>query len=116
MQTNKANMEKTLTESERIAEGNELIAVFMGYERYEDNYGVWFKTEELIISMHPKLEDLKYHTSWDWLMPVVQRIVNADMDTFDSYALWVSDSLRTADIKQVYVAVVNYIEQDNPRN
>lgn len=62
------------------------------------------------------LEFMKYHSSWDWLMPVVQRIVNADMDTFDSYALWVSDSLRTADIKQVYAAVVNYIEQYNPRN
>lgn len=55
-----------------------------------------------------------YHSSWDALMPVVQKIVNADMDSFDSYALWVSDSLRTADIKQVYQAVYNYIESRRP--
>lgn len=60
-------------------------------------------------------QPMLYHKSWDWLMPVVQKILNADMDTFDSYALWISDSLRTADISQVYSAVINFLEQDNAR-
>lgn len=57
-----------------IQKMNTAIAEFMGYERYEDNSGVWFKKDGLIISMHPKLEDLKYHSSWDILMPAVEKI------------------------------------------
>lgn len=53
---------------------NETIALFMGYERYEDKYGIWFKTEGLITCLHRKLQDLNYHTSWDALMPVVRKI------------------------------------------
>jgi hypothetical protein len=66
-------MEQVITE-QKITESNELIAIFMGYERYEDSGGIWFKKEGMIICMHPKLEDLKYHSSWDWLMPVVEKI------------------------------------------
>lgn len=47
---------------------NETIALFMGYERYEDQYGIWFKREGLIKCMHPKLQELAYHISWSALM------------------------------------------------
>lgn len=57
-----------------ITEMNEAIAVFMGYEKYKDNSGIWFKKVGLIISMHPKLEDLCYHEKWELLMPVVEKI------------------------------------------
>ncbi len=41
---------------------NELIAKFMGLERkYESTNQVF-------------IDNLKYHTSWDWLMPVVEKI------------------------------------------
>lgn len=60
-----------MTEQVTIEEKmNEIIAVFMDFERYEDSSGVWFKKEGLITSMHPNLKDLKYHLSWDKLMPV----------------------------------------------
>lgn len=57
-----------------IRQMNEAIALFMGYERYEDKYGIWFKKEGLIKCLHHKLQDLQYHASWDWLMPVVGKI------------------------------------------
>lgn len=63
-----------MTTDTTIQEQNSDIAVFMGYERYEDSYGTWFKKEGLIKCMHPKLEDLKYHSSWDALMEVVEKI------------------------------------------
>lgn len=53
---------------------NEAIAVFDGWERYEDRYGIWFKREGLIKCLHPKLQELKYHTSWEALMPVGKKI------------------------------------------
>lgn len=53
---------------------NEAIALFDGYERYEDKFGIWFKREGLIKCLHPKLQELKYHTSWDSLKPVIDEI------------------------------------------
>lgn len=54
---------------QEIIEGNKLIAEFMGLEwklhlgrRYLYNHA-WIP-----------LENLKYHSSWDWLMPVVEKI------------------------------------------
>jgi hypothetical protein len=43
-----------------IIEGNKLIAEFMNHEEDYDEHGVWQK--------------LQYHSSWDWLMPVVEKI------------------------------------------
>lgn len=43
-------------------QGNKLIAEFMGKRR------VYESTEDIFI------ENLKYHSSWDWLMPVVEKI------------------------------------------
>ena len=57
-------------------------------------------------------EDLEYHSSWDWLMPVANEIIksrdeqNADWDLTDlKYALC------TTNIEWVYKAVVNFIKQ-----
>lgn len=61
-------------------EMNEVIAFFDGYEKYEDENGIWFKKEGLIKCLHPKLQDLKYHTSWDALMPVVEKIETPEID------------------------------------
>lgn len=54
-----------------LAEQNKLIAKFMGLVVSDrDNY-----TSEL----HTNVDaDLKYHTSWDWLMPVVEKIEEDD--------------------------------------
>lgn len=66
-----------------IEQMNEIIALFMGYERYEDKQGIWFKYEGLIKCLHPKLQDLKYHTSWDWLMPCWERLRTVVSDETD---------------------------------
>lgn len=62
------------TEQATIADMNGTIAEFMGLERYEDSSGIWFKREGQIKCMHTKLQDLGYHTSWNELMPVVEKI------------------------------------------
>jgi len=58
-------------DSEIIKDGNKLIAEFMGAEILEMAgmvYCVFSKTKQ------PWVTDLKYHESWDWLMPVVEKI------------------------------------------
>jgi hypothetical protein len=48
-------------------ENNKLIAEFMGL--------VVSNREDYHSSLHTNVDsDLKYHSSWDWLMPVVEKI------------------------------------------
>jgi hypothetical protein len=89
---------------------NKLIAEFMGlqfskgeYYRPLYNSGDWIPENEL-----------QYHDSWDWLMPVANEIIksrdeqNADWDLTDlKYALC------TTNIEYVYKAVVEFIKQYN---
>lgn len=63
-----------------IIEGNKLIAEFMEYTI--GNLQGWvsgnnfcsYKKENGEIVNPVKVENLKYHSSWDWLMPVVAKI------------------------------------------
>ena len=60
-----------------ILEGNKLIAKFMGLR--EIGFGEnrhFIDAGNRIIAMY---YNLKYHTSWDWLMPVVEKIENDDL-------------------------------------
>lgn len=62
-------MQKEIT----IQEGNRVIAEFMGWKFVEaDNkYAAHFKKHGGDFVYANRLE---YHTSWDWLMPVVEKI------------------------------------------
>ncbi len=59
-----------------IEENNKLIALFMGYDDFKAHSSVRLKrTDEIDAYTHIlKYEKLKYHASWDWLMPVVEKI------------------------------------------
>lgn len=91
---------------------NKLIAEFMELEatpKYnpkeyyvkEYNIGEWYLPEEM-----------QYHTSWDWLMPVANEIIksrdeqNANWDLTD-----LKYSLQTTNIKLVYKSVVEFIQE-----
>ena len=54
--------------------------------------------------------NLKYHTSWDWLMPVVQKCRQENrLEYFDR----VYYALEECDINVTYRAVVEFINQLN---
>ena len=54
------------------AEKNEIIAEFMGMELGDDKTMYYDDAENL----HPPtpINELKFHSSWDWLMPVIEKI------------------------------------------
>lgn len=63
---------------EEIKEGNKLIAEFMGGELLEgrqDNV-YWFNKGHHLLEYRKAINRhaFKYHSSWDWLMPVVEKI------------------------------------------
>lgn len=73
-----------------ILEGNKLIAEFMGgivekftWRKYEP-MGVTFDKQVHGLQAHV-LEDLNYHTSWDWLMPACQRWDNTWHDEWNAH-------------------------------
>ena len=81
---------------------NKLIAEFMGYdiitEAEKDKFPTVLTTK-----------DVKYHTSWDWLMPVVEKI---EMEC-EGVPLQLLDCSLYSEIGEVYQAVVEFIKEVN---
>lgn len=69
--------------NEEILNGNTLIAVFMGGEFRTDLPFTYTKEGWVNTPANDNMQiaqnyDLKYHSSWDWLMPVVEKIEDLD--------------------------------------
>lgn len=57
---------------EEITNGNKLIAEFCEFQNTSIG---WFDSEEILsINGSNTFDELKFHSSWDWLMPVVEKI------------------------------------------
>lgn len=67
---------------QEIIDGNKLIAEFMGlksltkreYENHPDH-------SNLSVDEYSIIEYQRYHTSWDWIMPVVEKIESMNYST-----------------------------------
>lgn len=78
-------------EQKEIETGNKLIAEFMQFD-VEGNIH-WIVDEDKPISrttgrtreieVEGTVQDLQYHTSWDWLMPVVEKITTIEDGKFN---------------------------------
>jgi len=53
-----------------IEDGNKLIADFIGLEKKESYGGIRYFYNNAYST------DLRFHVSWDWLMPVVEKIAS----------------------------------------
>lgn len=62
-----------------IIEGNRLIAQFMGIKK--DRWGDFFLFPFPKSTQRIMPGKMKYHSSWDWLYPVVQKIAQYMIDT-----------------------------------
>ena len=60
---------------DNIIENNKLIAEFLGFQ--STSLG-WFDNEEHLINVEKDntFDDLKFHSDWNWLMKVVEKIEN----------------------------------------
>jgi hypothetical protein len=111
----------------KVQDGNKLIAEFMGL-KVVDVYNLT-KDERLKAWIHDSFsgaqwvifgeEDfLKYHTSWDWLMPVVEKIeIGARVDIYSkackiSQPQWTVDiaNINEHKIMAVWLSVVQFIQ------
>lgn len=91
---------------------NGLIADFMGKPRHQE-YKSHFRVDNedgSVGMIHA--EEFKYHTSWDWLMPVVQKCYNEESEEMNNLGATadISMYLTDVDISGTYKAVVVFIE------
>ena len=120
-------------------ESNKLIAEFMGVkptilgdEITYEMYGAIDCIEDGVDEQHFFLEEqLLFHTSWDWLMPVVEKIENFIFDENNSYNVTIGstnycviqdsngDTIEIikdngkSKLETTYQAVVEFINQHN---
>ena len=96
-----------------MMENNKLIAEFMelptevskagllNYYHREYNSGTWYEEHEL-----------SYNVSWDWLMPVVEKIDDmfGNDNQVDDSINKVHNAVLLFDIDEVYQAVIEFIQ------
>jgi len=94
---------------------NKLIAEFWGMELGDDKTMYYDDAENL----HPPtpINELKFHSSWDWLMPVVREvltIVNINLVNYcvDELKFCVLDNDIDGAFEEV-VEFINYLKKTN---
>ena len=100
---------------------NEMIAQFMGantpiesedVQSYE-MYGVLECIEDGVSEKHFFLpEEMRFHTSWDWLIPVVDKCFDV---AEDGDMVEIMHHLQVAVKDEVYREVIQFIDEYNAR-
>lgn len=89
-------------------ENNKLIAEFMGGQKVLPNNDVYNMPTHNNLCYG--IEEMQYHTSWDWLMPVISRCleIGANVSVERIY-----HSLHTQDLSFAYESTVEFIKEYN---
>lgn len=109
-----------------IIEGNKLIAEFDG--KFTTDMEKWVETNKILVG------EYEYHSSWDWLMPVVEKINTIALDNFGEMNVLIASHEcrigeeynhpivnKTRDFKKpmiemIWSAVVEFIKWYNNQN
>ena len=103
---------------------NKLIAEFMGVV-FHDDENQYYNEDGLYVG-----NTLQYHTSWDWLMPVVEKIESLGYEVqirnTDCIIFQLLDTIKYKPIVDIssgngkkdstYMAVVEFIKEYNKNN
>ena len=104
---------------------NKLIAEFMGLELEETLEGlfVYARKEQSPIKLNDirtefyEVHELQYHTSWDWLMPVVEKCLIGEAEHSEDVSNLaiknIYEGICNQDISLAYESVVKFINQYN---
>ena len=85
-------------------EDNKLIAEFMGHTFADFDLG---GLHYLIDGNYVEYISLQYHTSWDWLMPVIDKCYQEHMSKH------IAEAVMTCNINEAYKVVVEFIKEYN---
>jgi hypothetical protein len=88
---------------------NKLIAEFWGMVLGDDGT-MYYDDAENFFTPTPT-DKLKFDTSWDWLIPVVEKCFQEDGKHYV-----INDALLTINIDEVHEAVVKFIKEYNKKS
>ena len=98
-------------EKSKIKERAKIIVTFMDYPTYS------FRGTLMVVfdyDNHRTIEDTHYHESWDWLIPVVEKVVVklSELEKEESEQIYaaIHDSLWAFNLKEVYEETVEAIK------
>jgi len=81
-------------------ENNKIIAQFM--QKSSEGFGLYDFN-----GCHYKLNQLKFNTSWSWLIPVINKCYQQHISKH------ISDAVMTCNIDQAYKVVLEFIKDYN---
>jgi hypothetical protein len=90
---------------------NKLIAEFMGWTLDDKDLNSYRKLNNNVFK-YSLLSNFKYHTDWNWLMEVVEKILNICLE-LDSMEMYYSITDSIPDINQSYNEVIEFINWYN---
>lgn len=102
--------------NQEIFKGNKLIAKLVGMQPGKPNEtrwaSDWFDVDGFIDGA--RHEKLRFHDSWDWLMPVVHNCIKYCHDNMlEEWEQSFSDKFMTCDIMVLFNEVVKFIKWYN---
>jgi hypothetical protein len=78
--------------------------------QYSLDYNGEYNSEAEVFLTELEDIELKYHTSWDWLMPVIDKCYQEHMSKH------IAEATMTCDIDEAYKVVVEFINEYNNNN
>lgn len=100
-------------------ENNKLIAEFMDWKQCDPNDNTIY-ANPTNGALHSSDSDMRFHTSWDWLIPVIQKVNEVSgYDDYNTDRLHIQRVLddcineNAVGIDEVHKAVVEFINQYN---
>ena len=100
----------------KTQENNKLIAEFMGWELQDDSTDRWYgsyREPNGILHKNTNKEPLLFHTSWDWLIPVVQKLIDVYVSIDEQDEQNLQQSVLYDKIDSVYQITLEIIEKYN---
>ena len=99
---------------------NKLIAEFIGTLKSPNKKTIWFKNYNPILNKKIVfINQLKYHESWDWLMPVVEKCLMGEAEhekKGNELVNNIYEALTNISIIETYKAVIEFIKWYNNEN
>ena len=104
---------------------NKLIAEFMGFPKQSDvvdERTTAYYIGDVIKANNENnqneddvfhIDDMLFDSSWDWLMPIVDKCFDIHLEHSDDLSFLLNDALLTTNIDEVYRAVVEFIKYYN---
>jgi hypothetical protein len=110
-----------MEKEQEIIEGNHLIAEFMGYAvavnvKHESGNPTYVRREKDSSTSFQTLEWMPYHTSWDWLMPVIIKLNDKTDNDAPELAFLYKPLWTIQHIAAIWEDVVKGIQYYNSQN